>query len=640
MTETRLPALRGDVIAGALASPPDPHFQLPVMNDTGVQTDAIWKEMTNSDRKVIAAFTGWAQATQPSGGAIPSRNGGIFQRDRYITPNTVVEQMKAAYAAVEQDDIVSGVAEATESLAFSICSFVADDEDDQDIYNQIAADIDLDSRLREIWRELFTVSQVTIGVWWEKKTYHVRGKTKKGNERRKEYKNLQVPIDITILDPLKIVPVGTTAFGKERLAYAAGRDESARFADIMSLERVDQDDIVQRLLIADPKSKDGRYIPDRAEAQEIQSAGFDPNHLWLLNPNNVFRHTLTRSSFQRWAPVRMRSCFELLDLKQQLRQMERAHLIGGTNFIVLITKGSDDMPAKPEEIAHLQTEVRTVARVPILVGDHRLKVEIITPKLDHTLRAERFNTIDSRLTARLYQMFQLGNYSAGASGDDSAKLIKVVARGLESRRHMIRRSIEKSILKPLYDMNDDLKTRPGLIFHPRAIALDFDANWASFLLQLRQDREISRDTILTQFDLNQPHEALMLEREAEHYDKIFQSTVAFSGKPGQGQPVDPNTGQPLPPGQVPPGDPRNHRDNGGGSNNGGGRAPGTGQGQPAKNPGKKSDRGRKVAAQSEEGLPGPITVLDADGNVIAEGRPLPGIDFDALLELDMEDPDV
>lgn len=38
----------------------------------------------------------------------------------------------------------------------------------------------------------------------------------------------------------------------------------------------------------------------------------------------------------------MKSIFELLDLKQQLRQMDRAHLIGGSNFIVLMTMGDKD----------------------------------------------------------------------------------------------------------------------------------------------------------------------------------------------------------------------------------------------------------------------------------------------------------
>ena len=135
--------------------------------------------------------------------------------------------------------------------------------------------------------------------------------------------------------------------------------------------------------------------------------------------------------------------------------------------------------------------MKTVARVPILVGDHRLSVEIVTPKLDNTLKSERWNTVDSRLTARLYGMFQLGNNSAGASSDDSVKLVKVIARGMEARRHMLKRAIERDILRPLYEQNDDLVTPAKLQFNPRAIALDFDAAYASFLFDLRQSNDLS-----------------------------------------------------------------------------------------------------------------------------------------------------
>lgn len=621
-------------------APMDPNFGLPTVNKTGVSNRELYDAMTDSDRQMIAAFSGWASSTQPT---YKSRQGGLFQRDRYITPVTIRDQMRVAYAAVEQDDVVSSAARVTEALAFSDCSFVAEDEDDEDIYNQIAEELDLDARLREIWRELFTVSQCYIAIWWEDRVMKVRGKTDKGNEKRKSYV-LRVPTNITLLDPLRVVPVGTTIFGKERLAYCANRSEHQEFLlamqDVSGYGRFNEDEIVKRLVV-EP------YLPDAFEKRELQDAGFDVQNLWLLNPDNVFRHTATRPSFRRWAPVDMRSIFELLDQKQQLRQSERAHLLGATNFIVLVTKGSDMIPAKPDEIENLKVQTRTIGSMPVLVGDHRLKVDIVTPKMDLTLKAERWNTLDSRITANVYGMFSLGNYAAGAQGDDSAKLTKVVAKGMESRRKMIRRVLEKHVFKPMYDMNDDLKTKGKLLFHPASIALDFDASWAMFLLQLRQDREISRDTILTQFDLNQKHEFLMLTREKDKYDDTFQSQVAFSG-PGapKGPFIDPNTGQQVPagtPGAIPApaGTPAKKAapDNGGGRRNGGGAAPGTGQGQPAKAPNRKSDKGRKAKVATAGTLT--ITITDDEGNVVAQGEPLPGIDATALLlEREEEEADV
>jgi len=289
----------------------------------------------------------------------------------------------------------------------------------------------------------------------------------------------------------------------------------------------------------------------------------------------------------------MRAVFELLDQKQQLRQMDRAYLIGNTNFVVLITKGSDDLPATPAEIDNLQVQVRQVSRTPILVGDHRLNVSIVTPKLDNTLKAERYNTIDSRITARMYQIMQLGNYSAGAAGDSSIGLVKVIARGLESRRHMIRRTLEKHIFAPMFEMNDAFTTAPRLKFHPQSVALDFDANWATFLLELRANREISRETILSQFDLDQRFEAMLRQREALKYDDIFGTLPP----PGSTTPVPPDTPGTVPPAPVPAPTVPTRRDNGGGRKGGGGRAPGTGQGKPALNPAKrdKSKTTRQLA---------------------------------------------
>lgn len=592
----------------------DDNFGTAVVNATDVPTEDVYRAMETQDRALIQALSGWVQSTRLAGFSEnhPRRNGGIFMRDRYVAPAQFYDQMRLAYHALESDDIVAGVAESTESLAFSGMSFFAADQDEQDVYNQMAQRIDLDARMREIWRELFAVSQCYIAVWTAPQTFKIRGTSPQGIARKKTI-SCVAPQGMTLLDPLKIVPVGLPLFGKEQLAYIANHEEDSRFNEIV-IDPMDprfdtrtRDAIVERFIV-------GRYTPDRIESAELATLGVNPSALWLLNPNNVFCHSLTKPGYARVTPIRMRSVFELLDMKQQLRQMERAHLIGGTNFIVLITKGSDQIPAKPEEIANLQTMVKTVARVPILIGDHRLNVEIVTPKLDNTLRAERHNTLDSRITARLYQMFMLGNYSAGASGDDSVKLVKVIARGMESRRHMILRSLEKYVFRPMFEGNEVLTTRPKLQFHPRSIALDFDAAYASFLFDLRQANDLSRETILSQFDLSQELEAKLREREQEEYDDIFKTQVPFSTPnpalpPGQQPPPgQAPPGQPPQPGQPPPPPPANQpparRDNGGGRRGGGGAAPGSGQGQPPRRAGSGVGERRRQTASLVRNLLG------------------------------------
>jgi hypothetical protein len=536
----------------------DPEFGSYIINDTDIDDSEVIKALQGQNPE-LAALVRWGQGTQ--------RQGSMFERDVYVTPRDIFAQMELARYASLHDDVVSGIIDSTEALAFGKIDMEAEDEDEEDIWNQIAADIDLDSRMREMWREEFTYSQFYAAVFWGTKSYKVRGKSEKGVTRKKPFENMRVPMGITMLDPMKVIPVGSMMFNKERLAYIADPNEDDSFADVI-LGKV-SDPTIRQLV-------DKKYTPSPEERKwlaELLPSGGSIDRLYLLDEKNVFRHTATRPQYKRFADVRMESIFELLDLKHQLRAMDRAHLIGGTNFIILVTKGSDTLPAKPEEIMNLQAQVRTVARVPVIVGDHRLKVEIVTPKLDATLQPEKYNGLDARITSRLYHMFMTGNFSAGAKGDDSIKLARVVARGLQARRHMLRRTVEKHILRPTMEANEKFTSNAKLCFHPKRIDLDFDPAFANYILDLRDRGDLSRESVLDEVDFNQSDEARKRENEKEKYDKIFAPVNV--PVPGANPGVNPSAA---------PVDPKAAGRRGGGTRSGGGAAPGTGQGQPPTDP--------------------------------------------------------
>ena len=317
----------------------DENFGTTVVNATDLSTSEVFAAVEQQASSLLRAMGSWAQDTQTMRAwgeqdysPNHQRNGGLFQRDRYTTPRSFFDQMRLAYISVAEDDIVAGVAETTEALAFSGVTFFAENSDEEDIYNQIARQIDLDARLREMWRELFTVSQCYYAVSWKRQQFKVRGKTDRGNLRRRTF-DLVAPQTITLLDPLKIIPVGnpyaSAFYGTDTLAYIATREETVRFTAVLNGESSDQ--LVSSLIL-------GPYVPDKEESAELQDMGVDVRSLWLLAPGKVSRHSLTRPAYRRVAEVRIKSVFELLDTKHQLRQMERAHLIGGTNFIVVIKR--------------------------------------------------------------------------------------------------------------------------------------------------------------------------------------------------------------------------------------------------------------------------------------------------------------
>lgn len=530
----------------------------------------------------MAALVRWSTGLQSGSQA---RHGTLMNRDRYVTPDRLFDQFRMALDAAENDDVVSGVLESTEALAFNGIKMSCGDEQEEDIWDQIIENIELDALLRQMWREIFTVSQFYAGIIWETKDFKVSKKTKSGNKSKKSYNNLYVPKAMTILDPLKVVPVGSSLFGQTQLAYIATEAESLGI-DASLVGRNTSDQIVNQLITGkynlnpdDPRDK--MQIQNLMDITGLRNPA---EFMYLLNPNNVFRHTATKPDYQRYASVRMKSVFELLDLKHQLRQMDRVFLLGATNFIVLVKKGTDAFPAKPNEVETLATQIRGSARLPVIVADHRVEIEIITPKMDMTLKPERYNTLDARITARLYQIFMTGAYSAGTQSDDSIKLARVVARGMESRRYMIIQSLNKYLFKPTFEQNVALTEKPQLNLHPKRISLDFDNNIATFMQDLRDRGDISRETLLSEVDIDQADEALKREREKDNgWDDIFtQTNVPFNGTAST-------------PGESPPVNPKTAGRRGGGNSNGGGMNRQSGVSQPGrgtvpksriKNPGK------------------------------------------------------
>lgn len=560
----------------------EPETGSTVINETTVPSPEIWAAIQDQAPE-IATLVRWGNSVQPN------RHGTIFERDRYVTPKGIYQQFQTALDASENDDVVSGVLESTEALAFNKVEMSCDDEQEEDIWNQIIEDLDLDRHLREMWRETFMVSQFYAAVLWETKDFKVKGKTKNGNKSKKAFKSMKVPTALTILDPMKVIPVGNTLFGQEELAYLATKDEAPHF-DLVLAGANSTDQVVDQLIVGKYDLEDEAGRKQRQWIMEVTGAR-NLENLYRLNPDQVFRHTATKPDYMRFSPVRMKSVFELLDLKHQLRQMDRSFLLAGTNFIILVKRGSENMPAKQDEVNAMASQIRATSRIPMIVSDHRIEIEIITPDVDLTLKPERYNTLDARITARLYQMFMTGNYAAGASGDDSLKLARVVARGMESRRYMIYKTLERNIFKPTYMKNDEFTSAPTMNFHPKRIALDFDNNVATFMQDLRDRGDISRDTLLSEVDVDQDDEARRREREKERFDKVFTPTnVPFSGGAPGGAP-----GEPGAPGGAVPATPKGAGRQGGGNSNGGGANRQSGVSQPGrgtvpatkvKNPGK------------------------------------------------------
>ena len=521
------------------------------VNETGLQ-DSVVESAIREQVPELAALTrrldDWSNDYRGN-----TRPGGLFSQNRYVSPNNIFDEFRLAADAAKNDDIVSNAVETTEQLAFKRVQVESQNDDETTIWAQIKDDLNLEARMREIWRELFIISQCYVAVLWERKDYRVKGFTESGKKSKKVYKKLAVPKAITLLDPCKVLPVGNFMFNQEQLVYIADEPEARRFNETLAKENSSGDAIVKQLFV-------GKYEPSPEFLHQIQKLTGQyamQDRLFLLNPENVWRITSTRPQYQMFADVRMRSIFELLDMKHNLREMDRADILGNLNAIILVKKGSEKRPATQNELAQASAQVQNSARIPIIVSDDRMEIEIITRKTDNTLRPERYNNLDSRITSRLFQVLSTGAYSSGTALDNSAGLFKVIAASMESRRDNIRESLMDNIFDKIYEKNDLLLDEPAMNFYPRRVALEFDPHWAQYVYDLFIQGQISHETALAEIDISIQEEAAKKRKEKELYSDIFE--------------------EPHPPGAANndgdsegTGDQKTDGRTGGGNNNGGG----------------------------------------------------------------------
>lgn len=595
----------GRVVSGT--STPSVHY----VDETGLHADLDVMGRVRANRDIASVIEKWNQELS---GISQQKSIDVFNRRRWEGAQHIFAQMSMCAWAVENDDILSGLCDVVEGLMFQKNRFELFDTDQQSVWNQWAAEVDLDSFMRKLQRELFKVSQAYVGMWWEEVVYKVEDdpiqatieemeakreqrdyedrvkareryiatysrtpgyveppelpepeqKSRRGNRSRKKTFPLRVPTKLTVFDPTKIVPVGTLMFGRERFAYVATRGEDEAFANVMRGDSVDG--TVLQLI-------ERKYEPTEQDKAAMAELGVDFNRLWLLKTDAVFRHTLTKADYERFAPIRLKPALEILEMKAHLRSADRASLIGNTNFIVVITKGTDKLPAKASEIANLQEQARIIARLPVLVGDHRLNVTIVAPPMDHTLQDSRWQVLDQRLVFKALNTYSPVTQGGNSSGTGVSEMSRVIANGLQNRRHMIVRTIERQIFRAIMRRNEGtvgFDEFPSLVFSPKKITLDLSADILGQVLKLRDRGDISRETTLEELDFDQDVEVLRRARERVDYDRVFESSTPFSspnanpyGTPQQpgGQPGQPPqqggnlgpAGQPRTEGGRPPG---------------------------------------------------------------------------------------
>lgn len=529
-------------------------------------------------------------------------------------PSNVIEEIEQARDVAERDDDVASAIDSIINTAYQAgFSNQHEDEQVQHTFDEMTEDNQMLRVLREMHREYLITNQVNTV------TLNVRGHYEIFPEgvSRVLTRDVITPL-IGVLPAERIRVLGDDTFFNGDLAYVPdGQLEiwlRAYFSESISAAR---------------KSEMRKQHPVRAamflgpvkvewNERDLFTEGMT---LYSLNPEMVKRTTMAKGEWKYPRP-RLTRNFPLLEAKRLLNIMDFSLLQGGTNFIVVVKKGSDKRPALPEEMENLQEVVRRASRSGVLIGDHRLQLDIVTPDLKELLNPDKRRMIGRKLSMALLGIPEYG-------GDETAQSVEMFAELFQNNvtadRAAMRDHVQRNIWAPTMKRNTSTfgrVKRPSLWFSK--IVLQGNEFFLNYLLKMYDRGDLPRKFMVEYGGYDFDAVKAQKEREQEHgHDDIFTPPpVPFSAPNQMNKPnADPN-------------DPYKFGPTSGPQDNGGGRPPGSGpdNGKPGAKPSPQGSparprrtirrtRGETVKAFWDEEVEAVVRIGETTHNVLLEYPP-------------------
>jgi len=217
-------------------------------------------------------------------------------------------------------------------------------------------------------------------------------------------------------------------------------------------------------------------------------------------------------------------------------------LQGGTNYIVLAKKGSDLLPAQQGEVDNLIDQVSFASRSGVMVGDHRLQLEIITPKLDELLNPAKRKLIGRKLKMGLMRQTEEVPNDSGTQG--GVNEMELTARVVSADRRKLVRHVQATFYDETATRNRAIfKMGAPSIWAPKIVLSNVALFWTN-VLQARDRGDIPRRWVVEA--LGYDYDAALAEREREiargDDEILMPGAVPFSNP---GEPQDNSPGRPA-----------------------------------------------------------------------------------------------
>jgi hypothetical protein len=478
----------------------------------------------------------------------------MLTRSPFRAPSSPIQEIELARQVADtDDDITSVIGQAIATAYRDGMENQHPDEPTLDLFNQIAFRMHLDSVQKEMMREWLIAGQVTTLQLFTRSRLNF---TPTGTERKV---NAQVTIPMVgVLPSENIRVLSMDVFGTGELAYDV---KDPRLKDWLDTYFAKNTSPAKKAKMADEEPVIASIFTGTVQMdyndQDMFSAG---KTLYKLNGDLVHRSTMPKGSTAYPRPP-MTANFALLEAKRLLNIMDYSLLQGGTNYIVIAKQGSDKLPAQQPEIDNLTDQVRAASRTGVLVGDHRLSVEIITPKLDELLSTPKRKLIGRKLAMAILRVPEQVTPDPG--GEGARGEMTFMGNTITSDRHDIKRHIERFVYSEIVKRNPSAfpKGAPAIWHQP--IVLSGVKDYFSNVMAARDRGDIPRKYAVNVLGFNYDAGVAQRKRELERGDDevMIPGSVPFSdpNQPppdgGDGRPPGSSTNNGRPGGQTPPIDP-------------------------------------------------------------------------------------
>ena len=475
----------------------------------------------------------------------PSNSGSILARGKYTAPSNVFEEICLARDMAERDDDVAASIGAMLAIAFSEgFQNIHQDEVTISLFDEVAKNAGMEIVFKELYRELLIAGSFTTATLFTRENFQFQP----AGADRLRTRQVIAPL-VGVLPAEQIRVLDNDMFRNSRLAYlpvTASQEQWLRelfdpgTTPARKAEMRREDPVLAAMLVEE--------VPVHAQEDMWTTSymGSDPatgNTLYRLNPRMVGRTSFPKGAWKYPRPPLTRD-FTLLEAKRLLNLMDWALLQGGANFLVVAKKGSDQRPAMPAEIENLHSVIRRASRSGVIIGDHRLDIEIITPKLDELL-----NTGKRKLLARkiVGALLRIPDYQEADSSGSQGVLadVEVMSRVIASDRHDIKRHVEMHVYDEAAKRNTaSFNQGAAKLWFPKII-LQGSQYFTDLILKLRDRGDIPRKYAVEAGGFDYQAAVQQRKREKSNGDDrvMTPAQVPFSS-PNAGPPSDNGPGRP------------------------------------------------------------------------------------------------